>query len=474
VLAAAERTEKSTEERVKRIEKGLLPAVVVKGQPLRGMSLTDRMKHYRVPGVSIAFFEHGRITWTRTYGFADKANRTAVNSQTVFQAASISKAASALAALRLVRDGKLALDENVNAKLHAWKVPDNEFTVTQPVTLRRILSHTAGLTVTGFPGYAAGEPLPTIIQILNGDKPANSGPVRVDAVPGTAWKYSGGGYTVMQLLLTEVTGRPYPEILDDLVLRPAGMTYSTFARPLPENLRSSAAIGYESNSKPLPGGFNTYPEMAAAGMWSTPSDLARMAMEVQAEFRGLSGKILSHELAREMLTIQKGNWGLGFALSDTDHQLRFGHGGGNEGFRCNLEAYLDSEQGIAIMTNSTSGDPFISEIERAVAREYAWPDFHPQEKAVVKVATAGLSAYSGHYRIMAGGVLAIEVNVTVKGGRLFLQAAPFGDQPVEMLPESEMQFFSTEGFSISFEKDPHGAVKMILHAGENYDAEKLS
>jgi len=231
--------------RIHRIENGLLPGILIKGRPLHEMRLIDKMEHYKVPGVSIAFFSQGKILWTRAYGYADVSRKNAVTAETLFQAASISKSISALAALRLVQSGKVDLDEDVNVKLKGWIVPDNEFTKEQKVTLRRILSHSAGLTVPGFPGYAAGDHLPTIVQILDGQSPANTSAVKVDVVPGTIWRYSGGGYTVMQLLLTNVTNDSFPDILDREVLRPLGMSHSTFAQPLPTALRREAATGPE-------------------------------------------------------------------------------------------------------------------------------------------------------------------------------------------------------------------------------------
>src|SRR5437868_3860885 len=299
------------EARIARIENGLLPAVVIKGQPAPTMTVADRMKHYHVPGVSVAFFEQGQIAWTRTYGFADVAAKAPVTPETLFQAASISKPVSALAMLRLVQEGKLNLDEDVNAKLRAWKVPENEFTKEQKVTLRRIVSHSAGLTVHGFPGYASDAAVPTTIQILNGEKPANTDPIRVDSVPGTIWRYSGGGFVIMQLLLTEITGKTFPQLMRDLVLQPAGMTHSTYEQPLPRNLASSGATAYRNSDEPVTGGAHTYPEMAPAGLWTTPSDLAHAAIEVQNEYAGKSTKILLQGLMRQMLTRQKDDWGLG-------------------------------------------------------------------------------------------------------------------------------------------------------------------
>jgi CubicO group peptidase (beta-lactamase class C family) len=451
------------ETRIARIENGLLPAVTIKGQPLKMMTISDRMKHYKVPGVSLAFFDHEQILWTRTYGFADVATKRPVRTETLFQAASISKPVSALAALRLVQEGKVSLDEDVNVKLRTWKVPENEFTKEEKVTLRRILSHSAGLTVHGFPGYASSEPLPTIIQILNGEKPANTAPIRVDTVPGTLWRYSGGGYVVMQLLVSDVTGKRFPQILHDLVLQPAGMKHSTYEQPLPEDLKSSAATPYSSDGGPVKGGWHTYPEMAPAGLWTTPSDLARLAIVVQKEYAGKSSKVLSQEMMRQMLTPQKANSGLGFALGAPGHKLRFGHGGANEGFRCNLEAYMEGE-GIAIMTNSDNGGELSSEVLRAVAKEYRWPDFQSAERAMVRINPALLPTYAGVYEISGLG----KQTVTAKDGRLYLKADPLGPEPQELLPESDTRFFLlSQDLTFIFQKDETGTVSKFIIEGES-------
>jgi CubicO group peptidase (beta-lactamase class C family) len=459
--------------RIARIENGLLPAVAIRGQLPEKMKIGDRMKALKVPGISVAFFDHGHVVWTRGYGFADLARKKRVTPETLFQAASISKPGTALAALHLVREGKLSLDQNVNEKLRTWKIPENKFTAEQKVTLRRILSHSAGLTVHGFPGYAAREPLPTIVEILNGEKPANTSPIRVDVVPGSIWRYSGGGYVVAQLLLTDVTGTPFPQLLKDLVLRPAGMTHSTYEQPLPKNLWILAATPYRPNGKAVKGGWHTYPEMAAAGLWTTPSDLARMAIEVQKEYAGKSSRILSQAMARQMLTRQKDDWGLGFGLANSGATLRFGHGGGNEGFRCDLQAYAaGSGQGIAIMTNSDNGGELMTEYERAVAKEYDWPDFHPVERAVVKVNPSVLPAYAGAYEIPNVGKL----TVSVKNDTPYIQAEPLGPGPQELFPESSKDFFilSSE-VTFTFEKNGRGAVtKLVVHAGqETFEAKKI-
>ena len=457
--------------RIARIENGLLPAVIIKGRADAAMALADRMKRYRVPGVSVAFFDHGQIAWTRAYGFSDVDSKAPVTPETLFQAASISKPISALAMLRLVQDGKLNLDEDVNAKLRTWKVPESEFTKEQKVTLRRIVSHSAGLTVHGFPGYASDEPVPTIVQILSGEKPANTAPIRVDNVPGTLWRYSGGGYVVMQLLLADVTGKPFPQIVHDLVLQPAGMTHSTYEQPLPKSLSSSAATPYRGDGQPVKGGWHTYPEMAPAGLWTTPSDLARLAIEVQNEYAGKSSRILSQEMMRQMLTHQKGDSGLGFGLGNSGHTLRFSHGGANAGFRCNLEAYAESGQGFVIMTNSDSGAQLSSEFLRAVAKEYNWPDFQPVERTLGKIDAALLPNYAGKYEVPGVGKLI----VTAKDAKLYIQADPLGPEPQELLPEVDSQFFVlSRDLTFAFQKDDKGVIsKLLFHVGpQTFEAKK--
>jgi CubicO group peptidase (beta-lactamase class C family) len=458
---------------ISRVENGLLPAVVIKGQPPKPMTVAERMAHYKVPGVSVAFFDHGQIIWTKTYGFADVASKKPVTPETLFQAASISKPVTALAALRLVQDGKLSLDEDVNIKLRTWKVSENAFTEKEKVTIRRILSHSAGLTVHGFPGYASDEPVPTVVQILNGEKPANTDPIRVDIIPGTLWRYSGGGYVVLQTLLSDVTGKPFPQIMQELVLGPAGMTHSTYQQPLPQNRASEAAAPYLSSGDPVKGGWHTYPEMAPAGLWTTPSDLARMAMEVQSEYAGKSSKILSQNMARQMLTPQIGTWGLGFGLESPGGKPTFGHGGANAGFRCNIETYTDSGQGFVVMTNSDSGGELTEEIFRAVAKEYGWPDYRPIEHVLIKANPATFAAYPGTYEIPSVG----KVTITMKPSGLYAEAEPFGPDPLELLPESSTQFFILSGdITFTFHKDAQGAITgLTLHAGsQTFEARKIA
>lgn len=470
--------------KIARVQNGLLPSVVIKGEPLPTMKLDDRMRYYHVPGVSIAFFDHDQLVWTRAYGVSDSQTGRPVTPETLFQAGSISKPIAAVGALRLVEEGKLKLDENVNNELISWKLPENEFTTNQKVTLRRILSHSAGLNVHGFPGYELTQPLPSVVQILNGAEPANPPPVRVETVPGSVWSYSGGGTTLMQLMMMDATGKSFPSLMHDLVLGPIAMSHSTYEEPLPLVLRSSAAHGYKANGEPVLGGFHVYPEMAAAGLWTTPSDLALAAIEVQKAYAGSSNKVLSQTLAREMLTPQKGNWGLGFELEKPGATPRFDHFGVNEGFVSLLQAYRDKDQGIVIMTNGQQGEKLITEILRAVAREYAWPDFQPSQHTLVKLTPDAVKNLEGTYDEHDPDGQD-KLTISVRNGHPYLAGSySVGStyhftisEPVELLPETQQQYFTlqTGDTSFRFERNDQGLVDrcVIVSTNDRREANKI-
>jgi CubicO group peptidase (beta-lactamase class C family) len=329
-----------------------------------------RMNALHVPGVSVAIIDGYRIVWAKGYG-------PGITPETRFQAASISKPVAAMAALKLVEQGKLSLDEDVNAKLKSWKVPGNQFTQQEKVTLRRLLSHSAGLTVHGFAGYDISAPLPTLPQILDGVKPANSAAVRVDIKPGTESRYSGGGLTVMQLLMMDVTGTQFPELMESTVLSKVGMRHSTYLQPLPDAWKKEAAIAHDQNGKPIHGDWHVYPEMAAAGLWTTPSDLAQFAIELQLSKQGKANHVLSREMTNQMLTRQIADVGLGIMLIGHGEAELFEHGGSNEGFKCLLVATMNTGQGVVIMTNGDQGGKLADEVQKAVAAEFHWPTLTP-------------------------------------------------------------------------------------------------
>ena len=337
--------------------------------------MSKSLVRHKVPGVSVAVIENGSVNWVQGYGFVEAGSERRVTPETLFQAASISKPVAAMAALHMMQYGNFTLDEDVNLKLKTWKVPENEFTREKKVTLRGLLSHTAGLTVHGFPGYESGAELPPVPQILDGVKPANTAAVRVDIVPGSKWRYSGGGYTVMQLLLVDRFGRPFPELMRRIVIDRIGMKHSTYEQPLPASRFSMAATAHDNNGKPIAGKWHTYPEMAAAGLWTTPGDLAVFALEVANASVGKSSRVIERSTAREMLTRQSGDYGLGFGIEGEGDAARFAHGGSNGGFRCMLICYRDGSRGAIVMTNSDNGSAVIREVIDHIAATQGWPGY---------------------------------------------------------------------------------------------------
>jgi CubicO group peptidase (beta-lactamase class C family) len=375
----------SIEVHIHNIEGGLVPDSRSANSD-RKMKLKERMDSYHVPGVSVAVIHGGKIEWARGFGVS-RIGGPAVSAETLFQSGSISKPVAAMAVLALVQEGKLNLDTDVNQYLKVWKIPPTDLAEKSKVTLRGLLSHTAGVNVVGFDGYAAGTPVPSLIQVLNGEKPTNSKPIHVDHVPGTKWHYSGGGYTIVQQMLIDVSGETFPHLLDQLVLDPVGMKRSTYIQQLPPSLAADVATPYDKGEKEIAGGPHIYPEMAAAGLWSTPSDLAQLGIEIQNSLIGKSNRVLSVAMTKEMLTpvttaaMRKDSlddWALGWTISGTSAHPYFYKGGADTGFRAMIVVYNQGD-GAVVMTNGDGGGRLIQEILLSIAHEYNWPDYKPQE-----------------------------------------------------------------------------------------------
>ena len=450
----------SVQQHVNKVRSCLPDAVVVKGEPELCRTLAKRMADLHVPGVSIAVVHNGVIEWAQGFGVAQTGGKP-VTADTLFQAGSISKPLAAMAALHQVQEGKLALDADVNTVLTTWKVPAASVASGAPVTLRELLTHTAGFTVHGFPGYAANEPVPTLVQVLNGEKPANTGPIRLESVPGSKWNYSGGGYTVMQQMLLDVTKQPFPNLLQDTVLAPIGMTQSTYEQPLPSSLQTFAATPYSADGAAIPGGAHTYPEMAAAGLWTNPTDLAHYIIEVQRSLQGNANHVLSKQLTQQMLTPGQGNWGLGLEIGGSASNRYFSHGGVNEGFESLFAAYENGGNGAVVMTNAQGGSRLASEIMSSIAVEYNWPDFRPTVRTLTKIDRGVLARYVGTYQLAPS----FSVKFMLDGDQLMTQAT--GQPAFPVFPESPTKFFlKVVDAEVEFFPNEKGEVSyIILHQG---------
>jgi CubicO group peptidase (beta-lactamase class C family) len=428
--SAATPADPAVERRIKHVTEDIPPALIIDGEPVTHTTLSQQMAALHVPGVSVAVIHKGKLEWARGFGVA-RAGGSPVTPNTLFQAASISKPITALAVLRLVDSGKLNLDTDVNEYLKSWRIRDSEFTAKTKVTLRELLSHTAGITVPGFGGYLSGEPLPTLLQTLNGELPANNPPIRVDTVPHSVWRYAGGGYVILRQILEDATGFPFAKLLQDSVLSPIGMMHSTFEQPLSDLALASAAVPHDREGHMVSTGPRIYPEMAPDGLWTTPSDLARYVIEVQGSLAGRKGSLLSTSTARAMLTAQLNPYGLGAIVGGDKLHPWFTHNGGNYGYPCLFVAYNHGE-GAVIMADGNGYELNVAML-RSIAQHYNWPDFKPIRHHVAVVDAKTLARYVGVYRLSPDSFAAI-----VEDGKgLTFQSTDEGRQPIFPLSSSE-------------------------------------
>ena len=456
---AADIDSSAVEQRIQRIQNGLAPFIVT-NESYPKKSITGRMAELGIPGVSIAVIHKGKIDWARGFGVMERGGLP-VTPDTLFQAASISKPVTAMAVLRMAESKKIDLDTDVNKYLKSWKVPSNSFTGQADVTIRRLLSHTAGMTIHGFKGYEPGAAIPSLVQVLKGEKPANTQPVTVDTVPGTIWRYSGGGYEVLQLAMQDITGKSFPEFMQEMVLAPFGMTHSTFEQPLPEYRQGEAAAAYRNHGQPVRGRALTHAELAAAGLWTTPSDLAGFIINIQETLSGKSQKLISRETAQMMTTPVLGNYGLGLQTGGSESKPYFGHGGSNVGFKCKMIAYKNGD-GAVVMTNCDTGIVLIREIIRAVAVEYGWPDFQPRLIKEMTVSPDILKQYAGTYKLAPN----FDLNIICSNNQLMLNLPGQGYIPI--FAESGTKFYSAlMETEIEFIKDDKGSVTHLIYMQED-------
>lgn len=446
---------------INEIENNLLPQIIIEGDSVESYKLADRMEHYNIPGVSIAFYNKGEIKWAKGYGYLSAEKNIPVNEKTLFQAASISKPVAALAALHLADKEEIGLDDNVNIYLKEWKVEENAYTKEEKVTLRRILSHSAGLTVHGFGGYSSTDTVPGILKVLDGDEPANSPRVYPDTIPGTIYRYSGGGYTVMQKMLCDITGMNFPELMNEYVLSVIGMDNSTYRQPLPQELAGNAASAHNADGSVVAGNWHTYPEMAAAGLWTTPTDLLKYAIEVQNSLDGKTTDIISSQMTEEMLKAQINSHGLGPAVGGNGDSLLFSHGGANKGFRSIMLAFPRMGQGVAIMTNSDNGGALNQEIMRSFSDIYGWNVYPTEMKSVIQMSKEDLTDYEGNYSMEWQGNK-MTINLTTIDNHL--KGKQMWDNiEFNIFPEDELSFFNKEdGASFQFAKNESGGIKEII------------
>jgi len=324
--------------------------------------------------------------------------------------------------------------------------------------------------VHGFQGYSPGEPLPSLDQVLNGESPANNPPIRVDALPGKAWRYSGGGFVIAQKVLTDATGIPFAKLMDDLVLHPLKMKHSTYQQPIPRKLLSDAATPYREDGSAVPGGPRVYPELAAAGLWTTPSDLARYIIGVQQALSSRSKRLLSAATARLMLVPAYNQQAIGLVVGGSTARKYFNHGGANAGYRCLLVGYQDGD-GAVVMTNGDNGDPLVRQILRTIAYVYRWPDYAPPERTLAAVDPQSFERYVGAYRFKSGDI------VTFWHDGNHIRSRIWGQRAAEMFPSSDQEYFLKvvdARWVFSTDANGNGSTAILYQNGREQTVTRLS
>ena len=458
------------ETKIKKVENNLSGWLQIGDVPTK-WTLEERMKFYHANGVSIAVIKDYKIEWAKGYGWADSAEQRPVTTTTLFQAGSNSKSLNAVGVLKLAQEGKLNIYTDINNYLTSWKFPYDSLSKGKKITIANLLSHTAGLTVHGFPGYEKGDTLPTLIQILNGHKPANTDAIRSMYEPSLKSEYSGGGTMISQLIVQDVVRMPYDEYMWQNVLQPMGMTNSSYTQPPPAEKQNLLATGYYNDGKAVKGKYHIYPEQAAAGLWTNPTDLAKYVIETQLALEGKSKKVLSKKMTELRLTPYiDSSAAFGVFILKKNGVKYFRHGGVDEGFVSQYIGSFEGGNGVVVMTNTYNTSLF-DEIINSVASVYNWKDFYtPIIKKIVAINDNILDSCVGQYKLAPTFI----ITITKEGQQLKAQAT--GQDIVDIYPEANNKFFlKVVDAQIEFVKDEKGIItKLILHQnGQNIDGIKI-
>jgi CubicO group peptidase (beta-lactamase class C family) len=464
VCAQSERKyPKEVEARIKRVERNLI--AWVQTQDITTQRLRDRMAFFQVQGLSIAVIHNYKVEWAKGYGWADTTERIPVTTRTLFQASSMGLSLHATAVLKLVQENKIDLNADINSLLTSWKFPYDSLSKNKKITIANLLSHTAGLNVTYFPGYEKGDTIPSIIQILNGQKPANTPAIHSQFEPGIRVKYSDGGALISQLIVSDVTKQPYDDFMLKTVLEPLNMTNSSYSQPPHEDKRKFLASAYEEDGSLVKGNYHTYPELAPDGLWSNPSDLCKYIIETQLSYRGLSNKILSQqntELALSPFLTQPAN-----TLSDVlvvKGNKYFQHFGTSEGYSCMYYASLGEDGNGAVVMMNSENHLLLDEIFKSVAIVYGWKNFYtPEFKKVVKLKKEQLASVEGKYKFQfQKGQDTVYLQIRAKDNGITITQS-WNKVELAFVPASDLDFFNVNiPFKLSFRKDKEGLVTHVL------------
>lgn len=336
-------------------------------------ALEDRMAHYGVPGVAVGVIEDGNLVFAQGYGVLQQGSDQPVTADTVFSVGSVSKVATALMTLHLVETDLIDLDDDITHAVAGWSPSSDNPYSDAALTPRMVLSHTGGLNLHGFADFMPGEDLPTALETLNGEAPASHPALDIQALPGSRYRYSGGGYTLLQEFIAQQAEDEFASVAETALFGPLDLSRSSFANPLPED-HGNIAKAHDREGAPtaLPRGYEAMPEMAASGLWTSARDLGTLVAEMIQAYRGESA-YLSQDMALAMMTrVAPSEHGLGPRIMG--HV--FHHGGANNSYRAWIEGDLQTGNGLVVLTNASNGMDLAIEIRNAMNDAMDW-DVNP-------------------------------------------------------------------------------------------------
>ncbi len=450
--------EKPIDTQIAEIEKGLLPVNIFEGEEV--YQLEDRMKFYKVPGLSITVIKDFKIQWTKTYGVANFKLQNPVTGKTLFRPGSLSKGVAALTALSLIQKGMFKLDDDANKLLTSWKIPENKFTKNTVVTPALLMNHSSG-AMHHYGGDYYRDKFPTITQVLNGAPPSSHKPTIIDHEPGTRFLYSNPGYAILQQIIEDVTKKPIYVVAKKNIFDKLGMKQTTFENPLPLELENNTSAGHRGYSV-LPGKRRYMANIAAGGLWTTSDDYAKFVIELQKSWHGKSNKVISQDLTREMLSphVSK-EYGFGVFMRNIGKEKYFGHLGDNSGFIAGFISHISDGYGTVILTNSRNSAELIREINKSIAKYYDWAEFVPPAFKPVAIDETVKKELSGRYRSGPDTV----VDIVLKDGDLIF--SNLGNEKMFHIGDNTFKIKRRAG-EIHFVKDRKGhSWTAIYHFADN-------
>jgi CubicO group peptidase (beta-lactamase class C family) len=463
----------------------LLRSRVLTSETIPYQKLAARMAHYGVPGVAVAIIENGEVVFAQGYGVTQQGSDEAVNADTLFSVGSVSKTITAALTLKMAEQQQVDLNNDIRPQLASWRLPESEFMTADGMNLRMLLSHTAGLNIHGFADYQPGEALPNVLQTLNGEHPAKNEALTLVSRPGERYRYSGGGYTLVQQLLSETAQQSFPALTKDILTKPLGMARSTFQNPLPESVKNVAkAHNRDGDAVALPRGYESFPEMAASGFWTSANDLSKFVQMLLKSYT--QGGYLSQAMAIDMMTrVAPSQHGLGPRVEGVGDQFMFHHGGANDSYRAWIEGHLATGNGLVVLTNGSNGSSLFVEIRNAVADAMEWKINQAVKVPSIKISPQQLETYTGQYEVNESFPLPLRqqmaamqgvMNVRLEGQQLKLISERSG-RSYDLLPITPDQFI-VQGISLRLgtpilqfyrnAKNQVQGIRFIMSNAENY------